>query len=99
MARTFGNGGNFGNNNSTNNGGDESWKADAFLNFRLPNGGDGTSKVGTIKLYKSKARDAQLIEFLTKNPDAAGALVAKMVVDFQLAEVGEDALFDLNDLL
>jgi hypothetical protein len=45
----------------------ENWKADAFLNVYLPTT-DGRGKIGAIPLRVSREREAQMIEWLRKDP-------------------------------
>lgn len=75
----------------------ESWKAQAFLNFYLPSAtGDGRRKIGAIPLKEARNYDAALIQRLSEDPDAIQQFLSKLEVDFQLvndpAATGANAL-------
>lgn len=73
------------NTNNQNSSNDTSWKADAFLNIYVQVG-ETKRKVGAITLKNSKSYEAALIKRL-QEPGALEAMQAKMVLDFQLANV------------
>lgn len=73
------------NTNNQNSSNDTSWKADAFLNIYVQVG-ESKRKVGAITLKNSKSYEAALIKRL-QEPGALEAMQAKMVLDFQLANV------------
>lgn len=71
--------------NKSNGNNDTSWKADAFLNIYV-SVENGRRKVGAIPLKMSKSYEAALIKRLGE-PGALEAMQAKLVLDFQLANV------------
>lgn len=74
---------------------DESWKSQAFINFWLPSVNGGRRKLGSIPLKENRPAEAQLIQFLSANPDSIEDLLSGMEVDFQLADDGENTGFVL----
>ena len=81
-------------NNGNNQGQNDSWKSDRFINVWVPTRDGGRRKLGTFGLKKSKARDAALIERLDSNPDDIEALKAVLELSYESAEGSEDAQFD-----
>ena len=73
----------------------DSWKADAFLNFSLPTKSGGKSKLGAISLKLSKDHQKQLIEMFKADPSKVQDMAAKLIVDFQMASVSEENAFDI----
>lgn len=82
---------NFGGTQSQDN---DNWKADAFLNIRLPRQDGKQPKLTSVALKLSRKTDTDVIEFLRANPeDGIERLKAAMVIDFQdMADVKESAL-------
>lgn len=77
---------------------DTSWKADRFINCRLP-AKDGTEpKIGTFFLKLSDKRQAKLIEWLDSDPEKnLPIMLSKMKFDYRSAEPKDTAGFDLED--
>lgn len=75
----------------------DSWKADAFLNFYIPTKDGGTKKLGAIPLKLSKANEKQLIEWLQADPEAnAQKLINKISLNFQSAQGPAEGTLDLD---
>ena len=74
----------------------ESWKAAGFINVYLPTKAGGRRKVGAIPLREAKVVEKELSDFLAADPENIKAFVAKMIVEFQTAEITEDSHFDLG---
>lgn len=75
----------------------DSWKADAFLNFYIPTKDGGTKKLGAIGLKMSKANEKQLIEWLQQDPEAnAQKLINKISLNFQSAQGSAEGTLDLD---
>jgi len=71
---------------------EESWKADAFLNFYLPTK-NGRRKVGYIPLKASKALEAYILERLGDADEATmAAFKEALVIEVSSAEADEDNL-------
>ena len=66
-------------------GSNESWKAQAFLNIYLPTREGGRRKLGSIPLRESKAYEKAIIERL-KEDGALESLAQVIELDFQLAD-------------
>lgn len=97
MARFMFNAGTTANNNNSGNGngGDQSWRADAFLNawLTLPNG--KKFKLGAFAYKLSRKADAQLIQML-QQPGAVENLLQFVSFDFQMADAepeGQENMF------
>lgn len=70
---------------SSNNGQDESWKAQAFLNVWINDPTSGKRiKIGAIPLREQVATHADLIEAM-KQPGAVDGLNNAVEIDFQMA--------------
>lgn len=82
-------------NQNTGNNSNESWRSDAFFNIYLPTANGERRKLGSIGLKNSRKLEAQLIEYLTENPEMAGAVFAQAEIEFRLAESGADDGFVL----
>lgn len=84
-------------NSSSNNTGNESWKAQAFLNLWLPSKDGGKRrKLGAIPLKASNASERLMIEWLTEDPTRVAAILSKLVIDFQIATADSKTGFDLS---
>lgn len=79
-----------------NQGQEASWKAAGFLNLYLPSRDGKRTKLGAIALRKSNARENQLFEALTKNPELVEAIIEKLEIEFRAAEQSEGSGFDLG---
>lgn len=75
----------------------DSWKAQGFLNLYLPSkdGKGGRRKLGAIPLKDSKPAEKQLMEWLNEDPSRVGAIMSKLVMEYQPADGGNTAGFDL----
>ena len=84
--------------NVPNQGHNDSWKAQGFLNLYLPgkNGG-GRRKLGTIPLKEARPKDAQLLAWLQEDPSRVEKILAHLEIDFQAAGGSEDTGFDLPE--
>ena len=72
--------------NASDNGGDDSWKAQAFVNIWMPTADGGRRKVGSLPLKDSRAWDAVAIQRLqTGGEDALRAFASAIEFDFQMA--------------
>jgi hypothetical protein len=71
------------NNNSSNKGENDSWKAEGFLNFYLPTQDGGRRKLGSIPLKGNKQSEKDLL--------------AKLQLEYQAAEQAAGSGFDLSD--
>lgn len=79
------------NNQSTNQGGNTNWQADAYVNIYLPKRNGNRAKLGSLKLNMNRRNDAQVIEYLSQAPDLGEALAAlkdRLEIDF--VNVGEE---------
>lgn len=74
----------------------DSWKADAFLNFYIPSKDGGQKKLGAIPLKMSRANEKQLIEWLQADPENVQKLVNKIQLNFQSATPSDTNGFDLE---
>lgn len=82
--------------NSNNQGNNENWKAQGFINIYLPGRGGKRRKLGSIALRDAKPAEKELIEFLKQDPENILALMAHAEIDFQLADDTENTGFDLG---
>ena len=64
-------------------GGNDDWKAQAFLNLYLPGADGQPKKLGTIALKDSVEDQSAIIEMLKADPEALKRLVAALTVTFQ----------------
>ena len=72
--------------NASDNGGDDSWKAQAFVNIWMPTADGGRRKVGALPLKDSRAWDAAAIQRLQSGgEEALRAFVNAIEFDFQMA--------------
>ena len=84
------------NANAQQQGNDDSWKADGFINIYLP-GADGKDrKIDAIPLKASKAVQKQLLEWLEKDPANIEKLASKLVLTYQSAKASDSALLALD---
>ena len=72
------------NNNTTGSNNNDSWKAQAFLNFWV-GGPNGRKKIGSIPLREAKAFEAALIKRLQEE-GSIEALMEALEIDFQMAD-------------
>lgn len=79
------------NTNSNSSTQDESWKAQAFLNFFIAG-----KKLGSIPLKTSNKSENQLIEWLTADPERIEKLMGKLECNFKLADDPAAKGFDLS---
>lgn len=77
-----------------NNGQNDNWKSDRFINIFVPSKDGSKRKLGSIALKKSRTRDAALIERLDANPNDIEALKAVLTLTYESAEGSEDTHFD-----
>lgn len=75
----------------------DSWKAQGFLNLYLPakDAKGGRRKLGAIPLKDSKPAEKALMEWLNEDPSRVSTIAAKLVVEYQAADGGNTAGFDL----
>lgn len=75
----------------------DSWKAQGFLNLYLPSkdAKGGRRKLGAIPLKDSKPAEKALMEWLNEDPSRVSTIAAKLVVEYQAADGGNTAGFDL----
>lgn len=75
----------------------DSWKAQGFLNLYLPSkdAKGGRRKLGAIPLKDSKPAEKALMEWLNEDPSRVASIAAKLVVEYQAADGGNTAGFDL----
>ena len=79
---------------STNN---NSWKADAFINFSVPRKDGTAKKLGAIALKCDRDEEtATLVAWLSEDPTRIEKLVSKMVIDFRLAKTDHQGGLDLE---
>lgn len=74
----------------------DSWKAQAFLNFYLPRQDGSRAKLGAIGLKMAKPNEKTLIEWLNADPANIQKLVNKLEVEFKSVEPTEGSGFDLG---
>ena len=85
-------------NSRQQQGQDDSWKAQAFINLYLPTKEGGRRKLGTIALKDSRPNEKALIEYLQKGDAALKNLANKVEFNFQMAEGSEANGFDLGEV-
>ena len=75
----------------------DSWKAQGFLNLYLPakDAKGGRRKLGAIPLKDSKPAEKALMEWLNEDPSRVATIASKLVVEYQAADGGNTAGFDL----
>lgn len=84
--------------NATNSGIPDNKKAVGFLNFYLPNqAGTGRRKLGYIPLRAGNVSEAAIAKWLVEDPTRISIILAKLDIEFNLAEVAEGNGFDLSD--
>jgi len=75
----------------------DNWKAQGFLNLYLPSKEVGKRrKLGAVPLRADKPAEKALLDFLNEDPSRVGALMAKLVMEYQSAEASESNGFDLG---
>ena len=78
----------------TNN---NSWKADAFINFSVPRKDGTAKKLGAIALKCDRDEEtATLVAWLSEDPTRIEKLVSKVVIDFRLAKTDHQGGLDLE---
>ena len=83
-------------NNNVRNVGDESWKAQGFLNLYLPSRGGQRRKLGSIPLKESRSSEKELLAWLNEDPTRVGKLLGKLEMEFQPAVKADENHFDLD---
>ena len=78
---------------STNN---ESWKAQGFLNFYLPDKNGQRRKLGVIPLKESKANEKRLLAWLNEDPSRVTQILAKLEIEYQSADSNDEHAFALD---
>lgn len=75
----------------------DNWKAQGFLNLYLPSkdAKGGRRKLGAIPLKEAKPAEKALMEWLNEDPSRVSAIAAKLVIEYQAADGGNTAGFDL----
>lgn len=75
----------------------DNWKAQGFLNLYLPSkdAKGGRRKLGAIPLKDSKPAEKQLMDWLNEDPSRVATIMAKIVIEYQAADGGNTAGFDL----
>lgn len=73
----------------------DSWKAQAFLNFYLPGKDGSRKKLGAIPLHERKSNEAALIEWLREDPERAQVIINKLEMEVNFVSDGDAAGFDL----
>jgi hypothetical protein len=85
------------NNNSSNKGENDSWKAEGFLNFYLPTQDGGRRKLGSIPLKGNKQSEKDLLKWLNEDKERVAVIMAKLQLEYQAAEQAAGSGFDLSD--
>lgn len=78
---------------------DDSWKAQAFINFSLPDASGRMVKVGALPLKASVEVHAWIMDVLEKsdpNVDTLSKILDKMVISFNSATPAKTAGFSLD---
>lgn len=78
------------------NQGNDSWKAQGFLNFYLPTQDGKRKKLGAIALKDSRADEKRLLAWLNEDPTRAEKILASMVVEYRSATPQEGSGFALE---
>lgn len=73
--------------------GNDSWKADAFINLWVPTNNGKRRKLGYIALKASRPSERALIERLQANPNDVEALKQVIELEFNMAEGNEESNF------
>lgn len=75
----------------------DNWKAQGFLNLYLPakDAKGGRRKLGAIPLKESKPAEKMLLDWLNEDPTRVAAIMSKLVIEYQVADGGNTAGFDL----
>ena len=76
--------------------GDDSWKAQGFLNLYLPGKDGARRKLGAIPLKESKASEKQLLAWLNEDHSRVSMILAKLELEYQPAAAPETTGFDLG---
>lgn len=87
------------NSNTAQDKQDESWKAQGFLNFYLPDKQGGRRKLGMIPLKDSKISERDLMAWLNADPaqveDKVAYIMSKLILEYNPATPEESTGFDL----
>ena len=81
--------------NRTGSPADDSWKAQAFLNFYLPSKTGGRRKLGAIPLKDSVSGQTELMARIAADPAILTLLLSKMQLEYQLVGDEETSGFDI----
>ena len=74
-----------------------SWKADAFINFSVPRKDGTAKKLGALSLKCDRDEEtATLVAWLTEDPARVQKLMEKMIIDFRLAKTDHKGGLDLE---
>lgn len=74
---------------------DDSWKAQGFINLYLSAKDGSRRKIGFVALKQSRATDAQLIEWLEKDPANIESLKSKLIIEYNSAIAVQTDSLDL----
>lgn len=74
----------------------DSWKAQGFLNFYLPDKKGGRRKLGAIPLKDSKPNEKALMDWLNEDPARIQVIINKIEMEYQAVEPAEGSGFDLG---
>jgi len=76
----------------------DSWKAQAFLNFYLPSkdAKGGRRKLGAIPLKESKPIEKQLMDWLKEDPSRVEIILSKLEIEYHVADGSNTTGFDLD---
>lgn len=88
---------NFNSRNAAAQSNQNSWKADAFINFSVPRKDGTAKKLGAISLKCDRDEEtATLVAWLAEDPNRVQKLMEKMLVDFRLAKQDHKGGLDLE---
>ena len=84
------------NTQAQNQGNDDNWKAQGFINLYLPGSEGKDRKIGAIPLQISKDAHKQLLEWLEKDPENINKLAGKLRLTYQSAVGNSQAALALD---
>ena len=88
---------NFNSRNAAAQSNQNSWKADAFINFSVPRKDGTAKKLGAISLKCDRDEEtATLVAWLAEDPNRVQILMEKMIIDFRLAKTEHKGGLDLE---
>ena len=88
---------NFNSRNAAAQSNQNSWKADAFINFSVPRKDGTAKKLGAIGLKCDRDEEtATLVAWLAEDPNRVQILMEKMIIDFRLAKTEHKGGLDLE---